>query len=231
MSPRAHIPILRQPDDNTCGPTCLQAVYAHYGDHVDLSQVIAEVTPLESGGTLAVYLARHALQRKYRATIHTYNLQLFDPTWFTQPRRDLASALMAQQQAKPDARLHLASEAYLGFLALGGEIEHYELKADLLADLLTDDNPILTGLSATYLYGCARECNEEYDDINGVPTGHFVVLSDFDRTTGTIDVADPLHDNPRFESSHYRVGVERLIGAILLGVVTYDANLLIIRPK
>jgi len=45
-----------------------------------------------------------------------------------------------------------------------------------------------------------------------------------------VSVADPLDDNPRFSSRHYRVGIDRLIGAILLGVVTYDANLLVIRP-
>jgi len=44
-------------------------------------------------------------------------------------------------------------------------------------------------------------------------------------------VADPLHDNPAFGGQYYRVDVGRLIASILLGIVTYDANLLIITPK
>jgi hypothetical protein len=43
-------------------------------------------------------------------------------------------------------------------------------------------------------------------------------------------VADPLHDNPGFGQQYYSVNVEHLISAIMLGIVTYDANLLMIEP-
>lgn len=66
--------MLPQPNDTTCGPTCLQAVYRYYGDDVGLGEVIAQVPSLTAGGTLAVMLAGHALRRGYRATIYTYNL-------------------------------------------------------------------------------------------------------------------------------------------------------------
>jgi hypothetical protein len=61
--------VLPQPDYTTCGPTCLQAVYEYYGDSLPLEQVIAEIDPLPGGGTLAVSLACHALERGYTATI------------------------------------------------------------------------------------------------------------------------------------------------------------------
>jgi hypothetical protein len=32
-------------------------------------------------------------------------------------------------------------------------------------------------------------------------------------------------------SNYYQVGIHRLINAILLGIVTYDANILIIEPS
>lgn len=48
-----HVPILPQPDDTTCGPTCLQAVYNYYGDNVSVEEVIAGVRVLPEGGTLA----------------------------------------------------------------------------------------------------------------------------------------------------------------------------------
>jgi hypothetical protein len=44
-------------------------------------------------------------------------------------------------------------------------------------------------------------------------------------------VADPLEDRPGFESRVYQAGLERVLGAILLGVLTYDANLAVIRPR
>ena len=54
--------ILTQPDDSTCGPTSLHAVYQYFDDDISLDQVIAEVSFLQEGGTLAVMLGCHALQ-------------------------------------------------------------------------------------------------------------------------------------------------------------------------
>jgi hypothetical protein len=58
-----------------------------------------------------VWLACHALRRGYDATIYTYNLQLFDPTWFVNGEAvNLADRLEAQRRAKPDARIAEATE-------------------------------------------------------------------------------------------------------------------------
>jgi len=231
MPTKREVHILPQPDDTTCGPTCLHAVYRFYGDALPLEEVIAGVPPLPTGGTLGVLLACHALLRGYRATIYTYNLQMFDPTWFGPEPRDLAPLLRAQLERKGgDFRMQMATEAYLQFLALGGRVVHEELGRPLLTELLAYNRPVLTGLNATYLYGCPREHDNDYDDIAGESTGHFVVLHDYDRETETVVVADPQHDNPLYGEPRYEVGVDRLMGAILLGIVTYDANLLVVEP-
>jgi hypothetical protein len=115
------IEIPQQPDDSACGPTCLHAVYHYYGDEIPLARVIREVEPLETGGTLAVHLAIHALHRGYSATLYTYNLQLFDPSWFA-AGVNLADRLARQAQVKDDAKLRLATAAYLEFLKLGGHV-------------------------------------------------------------------------------------------------------------
>jgi hypothetical protein len=225
--------ILAQPDDTTCGPTCLHGVYRFYGDPIELEQVIHEVVPLESGGTLAVQLACHALRRGYRATLYTYNLTMFDPTWFAEPKRDLAERLRTQAALKGDPRLRAATLCYLEFLALGGQVRFEELSARLLRRHLRRGRPLLAGLSATYLYGCAREVGTlrlEYDDVRGEPVGHFVVIHAYDPEQRLVRLADPFHDNPTFERRHYAVGLDRLLGAILLGVLTYDANLLLVEP-
>ena len=66
---RLHLDILPQPDDSTCGPTCLHAVYRYFGDYVPLPVMVAEVPQLETGGTLASLLGLHALRRGYRARL------------------------------------------------------------------------------------------------------------------------------------------------------------------
>ena len=225
--------ILTQPDDSTCGPTCLHAVYRYFKDRVALDDVIAEVPRLSSGGTLAVNLANHALRRGYRALIVTYNLDVFDPSWFAGDRPDLAERLRAQAAEKSDPKLVAATEAYLEYLRLGGELTMEDLSPGLLRRWLEQRQPILTGLSASFLYRSAREVGDETlteDDVRGVPTGHFVVLCGWDAEERKVRVADPYQDELRTYEHIYWLPVERVINAILLGVLTYDANLLILDP-
>ena len=221
-----------QPDDVTCGPACLHGLYRHYGDDVPLERVIADIRTLDQGGTLDVFLANHALQRGYAVTILTYNLDLFDPTWFGLPSDELRARLAAQAKVKPWRRLQAATNGYDEFLQLGGKLELKDLEPALLRKHL-ERGPLITGLSATYLYRAVRDIPETNadDDIRGEPVGHFVVLTGYRRDTREILIADPLEANPLVGSRYYAVQVQRLIGAILLGVMTYDANLLIIEPK
>jgi hypothetical protein len=224
--------IAPQPDEITCGPTCLQAIYQYYADAISLKQTIAEVPMLEGGGTLAVLLACHALQRGYRATIYTYKLQLFDPTWVGLSKSALAEKLCAQAAFKEDPRLRVATAAYLKFIELGGLLKAKDLNGVLIRGFLKQQIPIIAGLSATFLYRSAREFgpNCDYDDVRGEPSGHFVVLHGYDRVERTIAIADPLKSNPLTGRQNYTAGIDRVINAILLGVLTYDANLLIIQP-
>lgn len=232
--------ISAQPDDSTCGPTCLQAVYAHYGDKMTVKDVISETGQLADGGTLAVFLGCHALKRGYRVRLYTYNLQVFDPTWFRSPGVDLAERLQLQMQVKDSPKLHTASASYIDYLRLGGEIRMEVLNVELIRRYLKRQVPILTGLSATFLYGESREICSDIavtgktvvpDDIRGLPSGHFVVLCGYDPQRRTVLVADPLDPNPIARDHQYAVDIDRVFAAIMLGVVTYDANLLIIRPK
>lgn len=221
-----------QPDDETCGATCLEAIYRYYEDPIPLLELVHEVPRLENGGTLGAHLANHALARGYRATIFTYNLEVFDPTWFREGV-DISAKLQAQRVLKGRRRLVQATSAYLKFLASGGLICFEELSESLIRRPLEDGVPILTGLSATYLYGTAREDPEtnEHDDVGGEPVGHFVLVTGYDAGRRSVLVADPLEPNPVADDRVYEVSLERLIGAIGLGLATYDANLVVISPK
>ena len=232
METRLHFEILPQPDDFTCGPTCLHAVYSYYDHPLPLGQVIREVPRLKEGGTLGVLLGCHALRQGFAARIYTYDLQVFDPTWFAPGAESLTAKLAAQAAAKDKPKLREATNAYLEFLAAGGEIRMEDLTTGLIRRYLKREAPILTGLSATYLYRTAREYGpkSDADDVRGLPAGHFVVLCGYDPPSRGVLVADPLMPNPMAPGQNYVLGVDRVLCAILLGTLTYDANLLIIQP-
>lgn len=233
------VAIKTQPDDETCGPTSLHAVYRYYGDKISLRQVILSVDRVASGGTLAAHLGKHALDRGYQASIYVYNLNLFDPTWFkgeTLPNEELIDKLSQQSEHKKSKRFQETSQAYIDFLKLGGNIIFHDLTVQLLKKFFQRKIPVLTGLSATYLYQSAREREVQkgkliYDDLRGDPCGHFVVLCGYDREKRHVVVADPHRQNPLSNDNYYKVSSVRLINAIMLGVLTYDGNLLIIEPQ
>ncbi len=233
--------IQSQPSDSTCGPTCLQAIYGYWGHEKTVDEIIAEIPQLETGGTLSVQLACNALENNFDATIFTYNLNLFDPSWFKNPSIDLVDRLQRQQELKSgNSRIVHATDHYLNFLQLGGRVEMPMLERLMLNDHLTAKTPLLAGLSATYLYHESRERSQPpdahnrtciRDDIGGFPVGHFVVLSGYDDDGDAVMVSDPLHPNPKWPDRHYWASIDHVLAAIYLGIVTYDANLLVIRPK
>ncbi|CEK09505.1 C39 family peptidase [Legionella hackeliae] len=229
-----------QPDDETCGPTSLHAIYRYYGLNLDLPDVIKNVERSLSGGTLAPMLGKHALLHGFKVTLYINNLNIFDPTWFDFEQgiacqSVLKIKLLAQMRHKRTKGILQASQAYLDYLELGGEVRFRTLSVQLLKDYFAQNIPILTGLSATYLYRSSREryINSEaiYDDIRGTPCGHFVVLCGYDDKKRLVVVADPHRENPISQDNYYKVSSNRLINAIMVGVLTYDANLIIIQPK
>lgn len=231
----ADIDVRQQPDDVSCGPTCLQAVYEFYGTSLPLEQVIRSVRSVDHGGTLGVLLGVDALERGFSATLFTYNLDVFDPSWFAGRGRDLRAELERQLAYRTNPKLRSTIQAYIDFVDHGGDIRHRELTPDLLANIVRRGYPPITGLSATYLYGCEREVFDgkeaHYDAVRGEPVGHFVVISGVDPGTGNFRVSDPSADNPLHGRGTYWVSPHRLIGAIFLGVTTYDGNVLIVRPR
>lgn len=224
-----------QPDDVTCGPTCLHALYRFYGEKISLATVIKEVHYIPQGGTLAVFLAIHALKRRYKVTILTYNLQLFDPLWFKDKTVNITERLLLQKKyKKDDSKLQVATDAYLKYLELGGEICFEDLGPEMLEKYLAHGTPLLTGLSSTYLYNCAREIDisdteMRYDSEQGYPTGHFVIARGISEDRNTIMLSDPYLNNPHAKKQQYSVSTTRFINSIMLGIVTYDANILIIQ--
>ena len=229
---RLPLSTLPQPDETTCGPTCLHAVYTYWGEKVSLADIIARNYRMEHGGTYAVYLACDALRHGYKATIYTYNLLVFDPTWF---RRDvdIPEKLTRQLEFKMERRrFEQVTPGYLEFLELGGRLRFMDLSPTLIHRILRRRFPIVTGLSSTYLYHASREYGPDdvKDDVRGTPSGHFVVIAGYDAERRRVLIVDPYQPHPYGSSHEYWISIDRAVGAVLLGIVTHDANLLIIHP-
>jgi hypothetical protein len=158
---------------------------------------------------------------------------VFDPTWFTSRGVDISEKLLRQRELKTDYRLQYATEGYLEFLHYGGRLRFSNLSQNLIRGILRRKMPILTGLSSTYLYCSAREYGPDDipDDVRGRPAGHFVVIAGYDTERRRVMVVDPYQPNPYGSPHQYWIGVDRVIAAILLGIVTHDANLLVIYPR
>jgi len=121
--------------------------------------------------------------------------------------------------AKDVPKIHEATRGYLDFLNLGGELRFADLTSSLIRKYVKRSIPILTGLSSTYLYRSPRESgdNDEWDDVGGEPSGHFVVLYGYNKEERTVMVADPFLPNPYSESHHYLINkaIRTQIGIIL----------------
>ncbi|SEP19735.1 hypothetical protein [Nitrosovibrio sp. Nv6] len=222
---RLPVTTLPQPDETTCGPTCLHTIYSYWGKTEPLESIIARTRKLESGGgTFAVFLACDALRNGFQATIYTYNLTVFDPTWFV-AGVNIADRLRQQREVKENPRLRHATDGYLEFLRLGGRLRLTDLSQSLIHGLLRRGLPILTGLSSTFLYRASREYgpHDIPDDVRGYPAGHFVVMAGYNRDKRTVLIADPYGP-----SQEYWSNIDRVMGAVMLGIVTHDANLLVI---
>jgi hypothetical protein len=225
------VPRFEQPDDVTCGPTCLTQVYRYFGYKKSLNEVIEETQRNDDGGTLAVYLGISALRNGFHPIIYSYNLRVFDPSWREFEPAEMISKLKQRSQVVRSEKLRQSLDAYCIYLEMGGQVRFDDLSRDLLVRLLSEGQPILTGLSATYLYSTRREYRNEYDDVRGEPTGHFVVISGYEPRTNEFVVRDPSKNILFSPTGRYSVPAERLTSAILLGDVTYDAVLLVLGGK
>jgi len=228
---RLDVNIQRQPDETTCGPTCLDAVYQYYRHPVPLPQVIREIQRLEHGGTIAPFLGCHALERGFEVTLYTWDLNVFDPSWFVLDREAFRDKLLAHAKAKAHRRTATASRAYAQFVELGGSVRFRDLTAPLLRGLIRRKIPVIAGLSSTYLHRSPREYGPRDlpDDLRGEPAGHFVVLSGYRRRDRLVRVSDPYYHNAA-KKPHDWININRLICAVLLGTLTFDANLLVVSP-
>ena len=224
--------VAQQPDDESCGITCLKAIYDYYAHPTTLEKLRHEIEHWRTGGTVSVNLARHALARGYAAEIYTYNLKIFDPTWKGLPAKELAHKLRLRQRRIRSNKQKDVIRFYQDFLKKGGVVRFDDLDEDLMNRLFRRHTPIICGLSATYLYQQSRETHDNLeDDVAGNPVGHFVVVKAWDPHTRTVTIQDPLRKTPLSDTGTYRLPFVKFSNAVMLGILTYDENLLVIAER
>lgn len=229
------IKIHSQPDDISCGATCLHAIYQHYGINLDLNKLIKKIGNIKGGGTLAALLGINALKQGCKSTIYTWNFTVFDCSWKNLSTRDLQRKLSKHAKHTKNRKSLHTIEASLKFLKLGGEIKFELLDTDFLRSILTPAQPIITGLCSTYLYDCPRETFSnkgiaKYDDIKGELTGHFIIADNID-SKDRVSISDPFGANPLSKDNYYHVSAQKFINAINLAIISHDANMLLISPQ
>ncbi len=221
--------VAKQPDDESCGITCLKAIYDYYAHPVSLDKLKHEIEHWQTGGTVAVNLARHALDHGYRAEIYTYNVKIFDPTWNRLPPKELSHKLKQRRRRVRGKKQKEVIGFYQDYLKKGGTVRFDDLDEALMGRLFKRHTPIICGLSATYLYQQIRETpDNEEDDIVGNPVGHFVVVTGWDPQSRSVTIQDPLRKNPISDTGTYRLPFGKFSNAVMLGILTYDENLLVI---
>lgn len=231
--------IRTQPNDETCGPTSLHAIYHYYGLNISLNEVIESIERSLSGGTLSPLLGKNALSHGFDATIYVNQLDIFDPSWFKNSAASsekLLLKLKSQDKFKQGKGQLSVSKAYQEFIEMGGNIRFKTIDGQMFKEHFQKKIPILTGLNSTYLYRVSRELYTAdgecfFDDLQGVSSGHFVVLCGYHEKRRHVIVADPFRENPISKNNYYKVSLSRLINAIMLGAQTYDASMLVITPK
>ena len=91
----ASFKIEAQPTPDSCGPSCLQAVYRWFNQPVTIDELIQAIPSLPEGGTLSVYLGIDAIERGFDALLYSCNVHVLDPTWFPTNQEQLGAKLAA----------------------------------------------------------------------------------------------------------------------------------------
>jgi hypothetical protein len=229
---KIHVDVSAQPDDESCGVTCLQAIYRYYGHPVAMDALKKEVVHWQTGGTVGVNLGRHALAHGFTAEIYTYNIKIFDPTWRQLAQEELAAKLRLRRKKIRSSREKKIIGFYLEFLREGGKVRFDDLDENLIQRQFNVRRPVICGLSSTYLYQSMRELPDNQEsDLLGHPVGHFVVVSGYDPGTREVKIHDPLRRTSISDTGTYSLPFQKFSNALMLGILTYDANLLVIgRP-
>jgi hypothetical protein len=225
------VPRVVQPDDTTCGPSCLAQVAGFFGQQHTVPALAAGLSRLHHGGTLGVFLALRAMELGFEAAVYPLGVRVFDPTWWQLDAPALVDRLHRRRDTLTEPLDREVIDAWVRFLRAGGHLRFAELTPALLRGAIDRGHPLICGLNVTWLYRESREQDDGTpDDVGGEQVGHFVTIAGYSGGGRRFDIRDPHWEAPYGVDGHYRVGAWQLIHAILIGDRTRDAVLVELWP-
>ena len=143
-----------QPDDLSCGPTCLAQVYRYYGhDKRAVRTVIDETARNPDGGTLAVYLGVSALRNGFGAASTRTTCGSSIPPGGSSPAAIAQAGEAAPAPGRPARpKLQRSRAAYIEFLGPRRQGALPELTRELMVRILAAAVTPSSRVGATYLY-------------------------------------------------------------------------------
>ena len=210
-----------------CGPTSLAQLVYYYGCSESLEEIIRKTKMIKGLGTFDGFLGKTAIALRYKVNIIPQNLYVFDPTWYTLPKKKLLKKLKLLKKHAKNRQLKTCVTGYIKYLEAGGRLEFKPLSKKLLIERL-EKHPILVGLCSTYLYKQKRTNTKkiEESDITGWRTGHFLIVNGYDPKTDKFYITDPWYKIPFSKSGKYKIRSDVLLTAMFLGEATYDCIVL-----
>ncbi|MBN1900523.1 hypothetical protein JW926_04265 [Candidatus Sumerlaeota bacterium] len=217
-----------QPDDISCGLSCLKMVLDYYDQEQDMQALSEICPPLYDIGLFDSQLGKTAIDLGFDVTIYTYNYRIFHPIWNRLHLSDLIGKLVIKQACAMTPHQALSARHYIEYLQKGGELLFYPLSKELILAHLDQEIPVIAALDMSFLYDCVAF----YDEFSEYRATHFVIIHGYDPKRNVFHVCDPWHSIPiPHENGRYAVDADRVINAIFLGQDRNDSSLIVIRKK
>ncbi len=157
-------------------------------------------------GTWSPYIGIYAMKLGYNVEIFTYDVSLFDPTWFNLSNKSLIKKLKIAIKKIKDKDKKFGVRGYIDFLREGGKLTFKIPTKKILIKFLKKKIPPMAFVNSTAYYKRKRKDfkagkRSEFGEVGG----HCIVISGY--KNGKFIVTDPNY----FKGGIYEVPEDKLI--------------------
>jgi len=175
----------------TCGSSSLQQVLAYYGVKLGLDEILKDIKKYKYG-TFMPYLGLYAKRLGFMPKIVTYDVKVFDPTWFGLLVGQIIKKLETRSREMDVPHVYRSEcKAFVRYLKAGGAIEFDFIKKGRIIKELERKRPVIVDVCSTILHRKERKnrVKDKYSDTSGEPMYHAVVVSGHEK--GKFIIVDP----------------------------------------
>ena len=232
MSIDYHIPLVKQGLQDCAQANAVQ-ILNHYGISKTIDDIKSEVPVYisKSGvplGSSLGHIATYFITLGFKTTLHTVDIEIFDPSWSGLTSLELIDNLRLRRQHFKSVKyeveaLDVIFDGYIKFLEAGGKIVFPIIDENYLIDLLSL-GPIYCSVNYNFLNSTSKYLFEgsvsTHDPVKGSSFAHIVTLAGFH--DGQFKVVDP---DAEFGGVRL-INSSLLVGSIYLAESDYDPLLI-----